>query len=227
MRRTKTLRWQENLERANVHQPDIQEIARGGRYNQGQWAEVLGAPGPLALELGCGGGETTLALARQNETRGVIGVDVKGHRFWEGAKIAEEEGLSHVAFLRARIEYIDHYFAPAEVGQVWLTFSDPQPKDEKGTKRITSPVFLRRYRRILSGSGTVHVKTDSELIYERTREEAHEADFRVVRSSEDVHGSFLEEIPESLAEVLRTQSRYEERWRREGKLIHYLELEQV
>lgn len=228
MRRSKVCRWEENLGFACVHQPSISEIAAGKTYLRGTWGqEALGTQGPIALELGCGSGAVTLALGRRDRSRGVVGVDIKGHRFWMGAKAAHEEQLGNVAFLRARIEYIDHYFGPDEVDEVWLTFSDPQPKDEKGTKRITSPVYLRRYSRFLTGSGVVHVKTDSPLVYERTRDEASQAGFEVVMASEDVHGELLHRAPEDLAELLSVQTHYERKWRMGGASIRYLQLQRA
>jgi len=225
MRRSKIERWTENEGFPCVHQPPVREIAEGGTYMRGRWgAEVFGLEAPLALELGCGCGAVTLALARSDRTRGVVGVDIKGHRFWHSAKVATQEGVSNVAFLRGRVEYIDHYFGASEVGEVWLTFSDPQPKDDKGTKRITSPVFLRRYARFLAPGAVVHVKTDSALVYERAVTESGEAGYEVALASEDVHGELVHEAPTELAELLAVQTRYEKKWRARGERIRYVQL---
>jgi len=225
MRRNKVRRWEENAQFDCVHQPPVHEIAAGGTYLRGRWAEdALGTTGPLALELGCGTGDLSLALARHDPRRGVVGVDIKGHRFWVGAKAALAEGLTNLAFLRTRIEYIDHFFGPDEVQEIWLTFSDPQPKDDKGTKRITSPVFLRRYGRFLTEDGRVHVKTDNALVYERARDEAAEAGFEVAVASEDVHGELLPRAPAELAKLLSVETRFEEKWRAGGARIRYLQL---
>ena len=105
------------------------------------------SPAPLILELGCGKGEYTLELARRNPGCNYVGVDIKGARLWRGAKTATQEALTNVRFLRTRIEFITAYFAPGEVSEVWLTFSDPQPKSENN--RLSSPLFLERYRRML------------------------------------------------------------------------------
>ena len=125
---------------------------------------------PITLELGCGKGEYTVGLARRHPDRNFIGVDIKGHRFWRGAKTSSEEGLDNVAFLRTKIEFVQNFFAEGEVAEVWLTFSDPQPKDEKGTKRITSEVFLKRYQQFMVPGGLIHVKSDSELLYALSKE---------------------------------------------------------
>ena len=126
---------------------------------------------PITLELGCGKGEYTVGLARKYPDRNFVGVDIKGHRFWRGAKTAKEESLPNVAFLRTRIEFIDKYFEAEEVSEIWLTFSDPQPKDEKGTKRITSSVYIERYKKILKPGGLLRFKTDNTDLFEYTLEE--------------------------------------------------------
>ena len=99
---------------------------------------------PIVLELGCGRGEYTVGLGRMFPDKNYIGVDIKGARMWTGAQEAVAAGMQNVGFLRTNIEFIDRFFAPGEVSEVWLTFSDPQMK--KVTKRLTGTAFLQRYR---------------------------------------------------------------------------------
>ena len=122
---------------------------------------------PIVLELGCGRGEYAVGLARRYPDRNFIGVDIKGARMWTGATQSLREGLKNVAFLRTNIEIIDRFFAPGEVQEIWLTFSDPQMK--KATKRLTSTYFLNRYRHFLEDGGIVHLKTDSNFLFTYTR----------------------------------------------------------
>ncbi|MBR4846336.1 MAG: tRNA (guanosine(46)-N7)-methyltransferase TrmB, partial [Bacteroidaceae bacterium] len=100
---------------------------------------------PIVLELGCGRGEYTVGLGRLFPDKNFIGVDIKGARMWSGATESLKTGMTNVAFLRTNIEIIDRFFAPGEVSEIWLTFSDPQMK--KATKRLTSTYFMNRYRR--------------------------------------------------------------------------------
>ena len=121
----------------------------------------------IVLELGCGRGEYTIGLARRFPDKNFIGVDIKGARMWHGAQTAVAEGLKNVAFLRTNIECIDSLFAPNEVAELWLTFSDPQMK--KATKRLTSTYFMERYRHFLTDGGTINVKTDSNFLATYTK----------------------------------------------------------
>ena len=166
MGKGKLVKWQELATFERVFEPTLQEAVDGTDYElKGSWSQkVFGNDHPIVLELGCGKGEYTLAQARRDPSRNYIGVDIKGQRVWRGAKTANEEEMQHVAFLRTRIEFVDRYFGPNEVSEIWLTFSDPQPKDEKGTKRITSSVFIeKRYRKFLKPGSLIHVKSDSTL----------------------------------------------------------------
>ena len=151
-------------------------------------------------------------------------MDIKGHRFWRGAKTANQDGLSNVAFLRTRIEFIDQFFGPGEVADIWLTFSDPQPKDEKGTKRITSGKFIERYRKFLAPGGSVKVKSDSKLLYALSKEEYQTAGYPFLHDSDDVYGGFLDTVDADLREALEIKTYYEQRWLEEGKNIHFMEI---
>lgn len=125
---------------------------------------------PLTLELACGRGEYTLALARKYPNRNFIGVDIKGARIWKGARAALEDNLQNVAFLRTRIEQIERFFAPGEVNEIWITFPDPFLRKSKANRRLTSPNFLNIYRKILQHNGNVHLKTDETSLFDYSLE---------------------------------------------------------
>lgn len=136
---------------------------------RGQWASRhFGNDNPITLELACGRGEYTVELARRYPNRNFIGVDVKGARIWRGAKLALEDKLPNAAFLRTRIEPIASFFAPAEIDEIWITFPDPFKKKGKANRRLSSAVYLREYRKVIRPGGSIHLKTDSELLYNWT-----------------------------------------------------------
>ncbi len=141
---------------------------------------------PVVLELGCGKGEYTVGLAEKNQDCNYIGVDIKGARLWKGAKYATENDLPNVAFLRTRIEFIEAFFAPGEISEIWLTFSDPQMKSENS--RLTSPMFLERYRHFLKSGGIIHLKTDSTFLYEYTKAVCAANNLHVLASTSDLYG---------------------------------------
>ena len=156
---------------------------------KGNWGrEMFGNNNPIVLELGCGGGEYTIALAQRHPEINYIGVDIKGARLWKGAKYATENALPNVAFLRTRIEFIAAFFGPSEVSEIWLTFSDPQLSGSQNS-RLSSPMFLARYRSFLRSGGIVHLKTDSRFLHEYTMSVVRANNLDILACSTDVYGS--------------------------------------
>ena len=183
---------------------------------RGLWGEKhFGNNHPTILELACGKGDYTVALALGHPELNFIGVDIKGARIWKGARTALEKSLHNVAFLRTRIEFIDRFFAPGEIAEIWITF--PDPFEGKVTRRLTSPPFLDRYRRILKPGGIVHLKTDSELLYDFTKEVIHDdPKCHILYSNPDIYSTPLP-FPE-----LEHKTFYEIMHLAENKTIKYI-----
>ncbi|MGB1031146.1 MAG: tRNA (guanosine(46)-N7)-methyltransferase TrmB [Flavobacteriales bacterium] len=223
MGKGKLKKWNENKTFDHVFEPPLDEIIQGLEFMKGEWKNgVFPNDNPITLELGCGKGEYSVALGRMYPDRNFIGVDIKGHRFWRGAKTVKEEGLTNVAFVRTKIEFISQFFAENEVDEIWLTFSDPQPKDDKGSKRLTSPKFIDRYKKFIKPGGLIHVKTDSPLLYEYTMEELNKLKYEVLVHSDDVHGKLVHEVEPELAEILSVRTHYETIWSEKGRTINYI-----
>lgn len=182
---------------------------------KGRWNEqFFHNDHPIVLELGCGRGEYTVGLARLFPDKNFIGVDIKGARMWSGATESLHEGLKNVAFLRTNIEIIDRFFAPEEVGEIWLTFSDPQMK--KATKRLTSTYFMSRYRRFLTDNGLIHLKTDSNFMFTYTKYMVEHNHLPVEFSTDDLYHSGLVDY------ILSIRTYYEQQWLDRGLNIKYL-----
>lgn len=191
---------------------------------RGQWHEkFFNNDNPIVLELGCGRGEYTVGLARLFPDKNFIGVDIKGARMWTGATESLNEGLKNVAFLRTHIEFIDRFFAPGEVAEIWLTFSDPQMK--KVTKRLTSTFFLERYRRFLVNDGLVHLKTDSNFLFTYTNYVVDENKLPVLFRTDDLYHTLSVEKDEEVQRILGIQTYYEQQWIARGLNIKYLKFQ--
>jgi tRNA (guanine-N7-)-methyltransferase len=175
---------------------------------------------PLVLELGCGRGEYTVGLARLHPAHDHVGVDIKGARIWRGAKDAHDAGLTNVAFLRTHVDHILRCFGPGEVDAIWLTFSDPQL--EKPRKRLTSPLFLARYREILKPKGVVHLKTDSPVLYTYTLEMIDTHGLVLQEKSANVYSDLVHRVSPEEQAVLNIRTWYERKWLDQGRTIHYV-----
>lgn len=215
--KNKLKRFKENETFRNVIQPTREEITNGSFSLKGQWNEFFGNNNPLVLELGCGKGEYTIGMAKQNKNKNFIGIDIKGARFWRGAKTAIEDNVSNAAFLRTQIELIDGLFAPNEVSEIWITFPDPQIKYKRTKHRLTNEVFLDKYKLILKEDGTVNLKTDSEFMHGYTLGLLHGKGYEVLYANHDIYKN--EGSPK---EVLEIQTFYEKQYLDKGKPITYI-----
>ncbi|MBR1517133.1 MAG: tRNA (guanosine(46)-N7)-methyltransferase TrmB [Bacteroidales bacterium] len=211
----KLQRFAENLTFPNLFQVSFEMLQKEGFAWRGRWKDFFGNDNPIVLELGCGKGDYTIALARIHPDRNYIGVDIKGARLWRGAKTSVEEKMANVAFIRTRIELIEQFFATDEVSEIWITFPDPQPK--KPLKRLTSPRFLQYYRSFLKHGGLVHLKTDSQELYEYTLHEVIESEkLPVYAATNNLYAVASDD------EAQLTQTFYEKIWLGEGKKITYI-----
>ncbi|MCO6495458.1 MAG: tRNA (guanosine(46)-N7)-methyltransferase TrmB [Bacteroidetes bacterium] len=184
---------------------------------KGQWNElVFKNNNPVVLELACGRGEYSVGLAALYPNKNFIGIDIKGARMWKGATQAIEQNLFHVAFLRIQIEMIEQYFEKDEVSEIWIIFPDPQPQESRIKKRLTSPRFLDLYRKIAKKDALVHLKTDSPLLYEYTKEIIAEQGLQIVEDCSNV--SLLNPKPD----FLQIQTYYEKLWLKEKRIIRFL-----
>ncbi|MBO4435098.1 MAG: tRNA (guanosine(46)-N7)-methyltransferase TrmB [Bacteroidales bacterium] len=216
-------------------QPDASSVLVGGSRElllrdhpiKGQWRSMFAADQPIVLELGCGKGDYTIALALRHPEMNFIGVDIKGARLWTGAKYATEHGLPNVAFLRTRVEFLPAFFAPGEVSQIWLTFSDPQLSGS-GNSRLSAPVFLERYRKFLVPGGVVHLKTDSRFLHEYTMSVIRANGLEILASGTDIYNvpviSSGSEVEKSLdlSAVTEVQTFYERMFLDMGLPITYV-----
>ena len=223
----KLLKFAQNETFSCLLQPSAEELLADGYFNlrdhsiKGDWKNFFKDalhPDSLVLELGCGKGEYTVDLASRNPESCYVGVDIKGARLWKGAKYATENKMSNVGFLRTRIEFINAFFGKDEVDQIWLTFSDPQLKSENS--RLTSPLFLERYRKFLKPGGIVHLKTDSRFLHEYTKAVCAVNGFEVIACTPDLYG---DESVENLApEVREVKTFYEKMSLKQGFKITYM-----
>ena len=206
----------------NVFQYPFSVIEEKPFEMKGKWhQDYFNNNHPIVLELGCGKGEYTVELARLYPEMNFIGVDIKGARMWTGAKMALEEKLTNVAFLRNNIDIIDLFFDKDEVQEIWLTFSDPQMKNPR--KRLTSSFFMERYRRFLVDNGIVHLKTDSFFLYTYTSLMVQVNNLPLLFCTDDLYHT--EGLDDATKKILSIQTYYESMWIERGLNIKYIKFQ--
>ncbi len=216
--KNKLKKFIENESFSNVIQPARKELLSDSFIYKGSWNKLyFKNNNPIIVELGCGKGEYTVNLAKSNPTKNYIGIDIKGARFWSGAKTSLEENLENVVFLRTQIELIDFVFGKQEVKEIWLTFPDPQIKYQRRKHRLTNPLFLKLYKKILVDNGVVHLKTDSEFLHGYTLGLLQGLSIKPSFSNHDIYKN-----NNAPAEVINIKTHYEKLFLETKKNISYL-----
>ena len=200
----------------HVEQPEL-ELLRKGYHLRGNWKKkFFKNNNPLIIELGCGMGEYSVGLAEKFPKKNFLGVDIKGARMWQGAKAAIDKKLKNVGFLRIRIDWIEECFDKNEIDEIWITFPDPQLKKRRGTKRLTHPVFLRRYKNILANNAPIHLKTDCQFLHGFTLGVISGEKHVLIDSTNDLYASKV------IRENMYIKTHYEKMYLEKGIPITYL-----
>ena len=217
MAKDKLKRFEEIKHFANVFEAPAMEVyEKKGKWHQ----DVFKNNNPIVLELGCGKGEYTTGLARMYPNKNFIGVDIKGNRIYIGAKESLKEGLNNVVFLRTRIDFINNFFGTDEIDEIWLTFSDPQPK--KPRKRLSSKPFINRYNKFLKKDGKIHLKTDNDLLFEFTEEEIKNEKYNCHSLTWDLYGTeYFSGLSEEQKKIFEIRTHYEKLFSSKGSIIKY------
>ncbi|MEZ5053553.1 MAG: tRNA (guanosine(46)-N7)-methyltransferase TrmB [Chitinophagales bacterium] len=176
---------------------------------------------PIVIELACGKGDYTLGMAKLFPEKNFIGVDIKGNRLWSAARVANLENLTNVAFVREQIDQLENYFDAGEVSEIWITFSDPFPRKGDAKRRLTSQKFLPIYKKIIQANGIIHVKTDSDLLYEFTKEMLAIIPSTILKDYADVYAMQKND------ELYGIQTYYEKMHLRDNRTIKYLRFQLI
>ena len=197
----------------NVFQPNMEEV-RADYKLKGKWNKAFfGNENPITLELGCGKGEYAVNQAIAFPERNFIGIDIKGSRMHQGAKHAITDQIENVAFIRTKVEMSKYFFSENEVSEIWLTFSDPQPR--KVSKRLSSASFLEMYAGFLTQNAKIHLKTDSLLLFDYTNDLIAKNGLTLHRATEDLYAQ------ENTDPILNVRTYYEQMAIDNSKKITY------
>ena len=219
--KNKLKRFRENETFNNVFQPERSTLINDLFQMKGNWKKkYFKNNNPIILELGCGKGEYSLYLASKNEKLNCIGIDIKGARFWRGAKIAINKNIKNIAFLRTQIELIEYCFSKNEVDGIWITFPDPQLKYKRNRHILIHPNFLDKYKKIIKKGGFIHIKTDSEFLFGYSLGVLNNFPGDIIFAHHDIYNN-----PNSPSDAILEQTFYEKKFLKEGKSIKYIEFQ--
>ena len=179
------------------------------------WNTLFGNTNPIHIEIGMGKGRFLMTLARQNPGINYVGIERYSSVLIRALQKMETDPLSNLLFLCIDAGCLEQIFAPGEAGRIYLNFSDPWPKDRHARRRLTSPEYLSRYRKVLDGSGHVEFKTDNEALFDFSLESIEAAGWKLAGCTRNLHLD-----PEMNAGNVMTE--YEEKFSAKGNPIYKL-----
>lgn len=225
----KLFRFEQLKSFPNVLEPELHQVLKKKQEfdlvkhpMRGKWKkDFFRNDYPIVLELACGRGEYAVGMGQKFKNKNFLGVDIKGARLWKGAKTALDQNLTNVGFLRTRIDFIEAFFEPGEVDEIWITFPDPQPQKNRARKRLTNKMFIERYARFLKPGGIVHLKTDSDFFFDYTMEQIEEHNYELVSCTYDLYGELVENLDADTRDILEIKTYYEKLFTERGHVIKY------
>ena len=219
--KNKLKRFMENETFNNVFQPERSTLINDLFQMKGDWRKkYFKNNNPIILELGCGKGEYSLFMASKNEKLNCIGIDIKGARFWRGAKTAINKNIKNIAFLRTQIELIEYCFSKDEINEIWITFPDPQLKYKRNKNILVHPDFLDKYKKIIKKDGIIHIKTDSEFLFGYSLGVLNKYPGNIIFAHHDIYNN-----PNTPSDSILVQTFYEKKFLKEGKSIKYIKFQ--
>jgi len=187
-------------------------IKRPEEY-RGVWHEKITNGRKLHLEIGCGKGRFAVETARNAPDVFIVGLELVPDALVMAMERAVRDGVENVIFIHANAESCTDFFAPGEVGRIYLNFSDPWPSNRHMKKRLTSEGFLRIYRQILAPGGEIFLKTDNLPFFEYSLMRFQKDGWDLSAVTRDLHSTGGGGV----------MTEYEEKFSSRGILICYLE----
>lgn len=125
------------------------------------FARTFGRRAPVVLEIGCGMGETTAAIAAAHPDFDYLGIEVHGPGVGALLNRIEQGALSNLRVIQHdAVEVVDAMIAPASLAGIHVYFPDPWPKKRHHKRRLLKPVFVRELASRLAPGGYLHAATD-------------------------------------------------------------------
>mgnify|MGYP003312782738 CR=1 FL=1 len=157
------------------------------------FAAIFGNDNPVHLEIGCGKGGFICELAARHPEINFLAVEVYANVLVSACEEAQDRGLTNLHFLWGNAEYLDRFFPPHSIAQLYLNFSTPFPKKRQATHRLTHPHFLEMYRKILAEDAHVIQKTDGRVFFQYSLMQFSQCGYTLEDVSLDLHADGIED----------------------------------
>ncbi|MCT7560590.1 tRNA (guanosine(46)-N7)-methyltransferase TrmB [Aliarcobacter butzleri] len=163
----------------------------------------------IQIEIGFGSGRHLLHQAKSNPNIQFIGLEIHYPSIEQLLKQLEIQNITNVLVVNYDARLFMEFIESNKVGRIFVHF--PVPWDKKPHRRIYSNEFVNEVLRVLKIGGTLELRTDSRKYF----------DFCTEVLTNLPKGRITIDINKDLA----VSSKYEDRWKKQGKNIYDVVLE--
>ncbi|MCR5113594.1 MAG: tRNA (guanosine(46)-N7)-methyltransferase TrmB [Acholeplasmatales bacterium] len=179
--------------------------------NKGKWSEVFGNENPIHIEIGCGKGQFMSTLAKLHPDINYIAIEKFDSVLLRCLEKIIDQDIPNLKIAVMDAQVLLTYFSEKEVDRIYLNFSDPWPKKHHAKRRLTSPLFLEQYKKVLKEDGEIHFKTDNRGLFEYSLESFCNNGFSLSNISLDLHKD-TEKYPDNIT------TEFEDKWSQFGPI---------
>ena len=188
-----------------------QYVVEKPEESKGKWTERFEKAQPLHIEIGCGKGRFIIEMAKRYPEINFIGIELQTSVIVSALEKQIEEQLPNLQLMQVNAKDLREYFEAGEVDRIYLTFSDPWPKNRHEKRRLTYKSFLSVYETILNDKGELHFKTDNQKLFEYSLTSFSKYDAVLEKVYLDLHKSDVED---------NVMTEYEEKFSKKGNRIY-------
>jgi tRNA (guanine-N7-)-methyltransferase len=121
----------------------------------------FGRSAPVVLEIGCGAGTSTLAMAQDEPDLDVVAVEVYRRGLAQLLSGIAREGVTNIRLIRGDgVDVLEHMLGPGSLTGVRVFFPDPWPKARHHKRRLLQPSTVALIADRLRPGGVLHAATD-------------------------------------------------------------------
>jgi tRNA (guanine-N7-)-methyltransferase len=133
--------------------------------------EVFGREAPVVLEIGFGMGDSLLEMAKAEQDKDFIGIEVHPPGVGRLINNAGKEELKNLrVYMADAVDVLNDCIADGSLDRFQLYFPDPWHKKKHQKRRIVQPEFVKLLCNKLKPGGLMHMATDWENYAEQMLE---------------------------------------------------------
>ena len=180
--------------------------------NKSKWNKVFGNNNPIHIEIGMGKGDFIIENAIRYPNINFIGIEKYSSVLARAVEKLYDKELPNLRLIRMDANFIEDVF-DKEIDTIYLNFSDPWPKKRTAKRRLSSDMFLNKYKNLFKKDHNIIMKTDNMNLFEYSLESFSRNGYVLEKVSLDLHSSDIEN---------NIETEYEKKFVSKGNKIYYV-----